>query len=76
MYVLYYSPLSIFNLGMVDHAHDYGNGNYNAHLHAHVYHEGVGKKGANNVASLIMKTLKLMGILRENDIGGELCKCF
>ena len=22
----YYSPLSIYNLGMVDHVHDYGNG--------------------------------------------------
>jgi hypothetical protein len=22
------------------------------HMHAHLYHEGVGKKGANNVASL------------------------
>ncbi len=42
------------------------------HMHAHVYHEGVGKKGANNVCSLIIKTLKLRGILREDDPGGEL----
>jgi hypothetical protein len=41
-------------------------------MHAHVYHEGVGKKGANNVCSLIVKTLRLIGILRENDMGGEL----
>ena len=53
----YYSPLSIYNLGVVDHAHDYGNGEVKERMYAHVYHEGVGKKGANNVASLIVKTL-------------------
>jgi hypothetical protein len=26
-------------------------------MHAHLYHEGVGKKGANNVASLPMVTV-------------------
>ena len=54
----YYSPLSIYNLGMVDHAHDYGNGEVKERMYAHVYHEGVGKKGANNVALLIVKTLR------------------
>ena len=72
----YYSPLSVYNFGIVDHAHDYGNGEFKEHMHAHVYHEGVGRKGANNVASLIMKTLRKMGILRENDIGGELTNIF
>ena len=51
----YYSPLSIYNLGVVNHAHVYDNGRVTEHLHAHVYHKGVGKKGANNVASLIVK---------------------
>jgi len=41
-------------------------------MHAHVYHEGVGKKGANNVVSLIMKTLIDNKIIREDEIGGEL----
>ena len=68
----YYPPLGIFNLGVVNHAHDYGNGEFKEHMYAHVYHEGDGKKGANNVASLIFKTLQKIGILRENEMGGEL----
>ncbi len=68
----YYSPLSIYNLGIVDHAHDYGRGIIKEHLHCHVYHEGVGKKGANNVSSLIRKMLRDLNILRNNAVGGEL----
>ena len=47
--VYYYTPLNIFLLGVVNVVND--------HLHAHLYHEGEGKKGGNNVSSLIMKTL-------------------
>ena len=73
----YYSPLSVYNLGVVNHAHFYDNNRkYGPHLHAHVYHEGVARKGANNVASLIVKTLRDHGILREGDIGGELVIVF
>ncbi len=66
----YYSPLSVYNLGMVDHAHRYNDGRVGEHLHCHVYHEGVGKKGANNVASsLIMKTLRELQLLRKDAVG-------
>eukprot|EP00956_Cyclotella_meneghiniana_P033706 scaffold98469_cov63-Cyclotella_meneghiniana.AAC.3 len=41
-------------------------------MHCHVYHEGVGNKGGNNVCSLLHKTLKSEGLLRENDPGLEL----
>ena len=41
-------------------------------MHTHVYHKGIGKKGANNVASLIIKTLHELNLLRENSVGGEL----
>ena len=41
-------------------------------MHCHVYHEGIGKKGGTNVASLIVKTLRDMNILREGDPGGDL----
>ena len=41
-------------------------------MYAHVYHEGVGKKGANNVASLVVKTLKQLNLRREESVGGEL----
>jgi hypothetical protein len=68
----YYSPLSIYNLGMVNHAHVYDDGRVTEHLHVHVYHEGIGKKGANNVSSLIMKTLSDLNLLRDEEVGGEL----
>jgi hypothetical protein len=54
----YYSPLSVYNLGMVDQSHKDCDGIECDHMHAHVYHEGIGKKGANNVCSLIVKTLQ------------------
>jgi len=41
-------------------------------MHCHVYHKGVGKKGANNVASLIMKMLRGLNLLRKDLVGGEL----
>ena len=72
----YYSPLSIFNLGVVNHAHKYSDKEPREHMFAHVYHEGVAKKGANNVASLIVKTLVKEKIIREDQIGGELVIVF
>lgn len=68
----YFSPLSVYNLGMVDHAHLYKDGEVSEHMYAHVYHEGVEKNGANNVASLVMKTLRQLNIIREDEVGGEL----
>jgi hypothetical protein len=59
----YFSPLTVFNLGVVNHAHAYNDGRVSKHMHAHLYHEGVGKKGVNNVASLIIKTLRRLNIL-------------
>lgn len=68
----YYSPLSEYNLGVINHAHMYDNGMIAEHMHCHVYHEGVGKNGANNVATLIVKTLEQSNILRDDLTGGEL----
>ena len=59
----YFSPLSMYNLGMVNHAHKYDAGNVSEHMYAHVYYEGIGKKGANNVALLIVKTLQRLNLL-------------
>jgi hypothetical protein len=72
----YFSPLGVYNLGVVNEAHKYSEEDVREHLYAHVYHEGTGKKGSNNVASLIMKTLKHMGILDETKIGGHLVIIF
>jgi hypothetical protein len=63
----YMSPLSIYNLGMVDQAHVQEDGQVKDLMYCHVYHEGVGSKGGNNVCSLIHKTLEMMGLLQEND---------
>jgi hypothetical protein len=41
----YYSPLSVYNSGVVNHAHTYKNGIVGKQMYVHVYHEGVGKKG-------------------------------
>jgi hypothetical protein len=68
----YFSPMSVYNLGVVDHAHVYNDGQVSEHLHCHVYTEGVGKKGANNVALLIMKTLQKLNLLCKDSVGGEL----
>ena len=73
----YYSPLGVYNLGMVDQAYagpnDNENDNPRDHMHLHIYHEGVGKKGANNVCSLIWRTLKIKGLLKPGgETGGEL----
>jgi hypothetical protein len=62
----YISPMSIYNLGVVDHAR------VSEHLHCHVYTKGVSKKGANNVALLIIKTLQKLNLLHKDSVGGEL----
>ncbi len=68
----FFSPLSVFNLGVINHAHVYNDGRVSEHMHCDVYHKGVGKKGANNVASLILKMLQQLNILHNDSVGGEL----
>ena len=62
----YFSPLNVYVLGIVDTAHNISSSH--DHLYAHVYDEGQGAKGGNNVASLIMKTLKMLGWLDDPQI--------
>ncbi len=57
---------------MVNHAHVYNDKWVSEHLHCHVYTRGIGKKGANNVALLIMKTLQKLNLLCKDSVGGEL----
>jgi hypothetical protein len=48
-------PLEVNNLGIVDHdAHKDSEDTVGAHIHCHVYTDAVGKKGAINVAYLIV----------------------
>ena len=66
-----FSPLSIYNLRMViQHAHQCKM--RMEWMYAHVYHEVVGKKGANNDVLLIVKTLRQLNLLWEDSAGGEL----
>jgi hypothetical protein len=58
----YYSPLTVNCFGIADCSVR------DPHLTAYVYHEGEGKKGGNNVASLIMKHIKEM---RQKSVTGE-----
>jgi hypothetical protein len=68
----YYSPMTVNNLGMVDHAHKYPAGTVGEHMNCHVYTNAIGKKGANNMASLIMKTLRHLNLLQNDSIGSKL----
>lgn len=68
----YYSPLTVNNCGVVDHAHRYPDGKVAEHMHAHVYTEDIGKKGSNNVVSLMDKTFRHDNLLREDECGGTL----
>ena len=72
----YLSPPTVNCFGVVNHAHKYPNGEIKAHLHAHVYHEGVGKKGANNVASLLIKTFKYLKWMREDETAEKVTMIF
>jgi hypothetical protein len=57
---------------VVNHAHIYDDGWVSEHLHCHVYTEGIGKKGVNYVAWLIMKTLQKLNLTCKDLVGGEL----
>jgi hypothetical protein len=67
----YFSPLSVFCFGMANLCHK------DPTLDAYVYHEGEGKKGGNNVASLVYKFLRDSNYI-NTDLGPrkELTLCF
>ena len=66
----YYSPLNVFVFGIADVTVQ------PTHLYAYCYDEGTGKKGANNVASLLMHHLKSQQILKEDENGNPIMgKC-
>jgi hypothetical protein len=54
----YFSPLNVYCFGMVDVA-----AGPELKLYSHIYHEGEGKKGGDDVASMIVKTLKMMDLI-------------
>jgi hypothetical protein len=68
----YFNTTGVYNLDAVHHAQVYNDGRILEHMHCHVCHKGVGKKGANNVALLILKTLRQLNLLQDDSAGGEL----
>eukprot|EP00978_Attheya_sp_CCMP212_P039672 scaffold208562_cov36-Attheya_sp.AAC.2 len=60
----YYSPLSVYCFGTIDCS------TTPEHMHAFIYKEGQGKKGGNNVSSLILCLLQEKDLLRKG--GNEL----
>lgn len=64
--------MTINNLGVVNQANLQSDAEVKDLMHCHVYHEGVGSKGGNNVCSLLHKTLDSECLLREDDAGLEL----
>ncbi len=66
----FFTPMSVYNLGVVNCAHVYNDMTEpKDHIHCHEYHEGVTSERVNNVASLILKTLADIGIMREEEKG-------
>ena len=57
----YYSPLNAYCFGVVD-------GNTRpSKLYGHVYFEDIGKKGGDNVTSMLWKQLKILGLIPEDN---------
>lgn len=56
----YFSPLTVNCFGTADAGREF------PHMHAYTYHEGEGKKGGNNVASLLFKDLHDRGWVNKN----------
>ncbi len=69
----YFTPLSVYNLEVVNCAHVHlGDTEPKDNMHCHVYHEGIAAKWANNVASLILKSLADAKIIQNNEKGVKL----
>ncbi len=62
----YFTLLSVYNVGVVNCAHIHsGEKEPQDHMYCHVYHEDIASNRANNVASLILKTLTEICVMRE-----------
>ncbi len=59
----YYSPLSVYNLGVVNHAHENPNSEVKEHMYVHVYHKEWGRR------EQTMKMLRRLNLLHEDSAG-------
>ena len=74
----YYVPLNVSNFGMANVAACNSRGDVCDHLYSHVYKEGTARRGGNEVASLVMKTLHHLSWmdLPKNGNGKKYVLCF
>lgn len=61
----YYTPLTLYLFGVVDTSD-------NDKCYTHIFREGDGRKGGNSVASLLLKTLKKLSIMKEDENGSPI----
>lgn len=66
----YLTPLNLFVFGVVDVSYIGLQDEEEDRLYAHLYKEGTGEKGGNNVASLIVKSLKQLNLM-QNDLNNK-----
>jgi hypothetical protein len=69
----YYTPTKLQGFGIADVSFVSEGGEEADHLYLHCYGEGYGAKGEINVASMIMKTLKKLGIIQSDSNGQPIC---
>jgi hypothetical protein len=67
----YLTPSKLEGFGVADVSHVADNEKEADPLYFHCYREGYGAKGDNNVASLLMKTLWEINILKKNSNGEQ-----
>ena len=60
----YYMPINVFNFGVVNTV-NIVDGRLTTKIYAHLYTESKAKKGGNNVALLIIKSFKMLGITQS-----------
>ncbi len=71
--VYYFSPMTVNNLGMVDNAHKYPpSRTVSGYMHCHVYTDAIRRKCVNKMASVIVKTLRHLNLLPNNEHSSEL----
>jgi hypothetical protein len=65
----YLTPAKLEGFGVADVSYLGDDGSDADHLYFHCYQEGYGAKGGLNVASMIVKTMNKIGVLKHDDSG-------
>jgi hypothetical protein len=68
----YLTPTKLEGFGVADVSYTNEKGTPKDHLYFHCYNEGHGAKGGNNVASMLIKTLMKIGIMKVDSNGNPI----